>query len=78
MWTPWEMKQPSGLPAGAAADRGKLCTSEMGAGQSEPGVTQNLTHRQGWKQNSLLGLASRKQRLAPRKSLAVVGRSGLG
>ena len=45
VWTPWEMKQPSGLPTGAAADRGKLRTSKRGAGQSEPGDTQNFTHR---------------------------------
>lgn len=39
------MKQPVGLPTGAAADRGKLHTSKRGAGQSEPGDTQNFTNR---------------------------------
>lgn len=35
VWTPWEMKQPVGLPTGAAADRGKLHTSR---GKEELGM----------------------------------------
>lgn len=62
VWTPWEMKQPSGLPAGAAALRGKLHTHERGQEGGSLQTPRTSPTRQGCRQNSLFEQASRKHR----------------